>query len=304
MRSAEDEAVSLREELRLAKDEVAAGRAAFGEHHATITLHADSLGELDARVAEVMAMLADLGMVGVREDIALEPAFWAQFPGNFRYIGRRALVSARNFAGLASLHNFPVGSATGNHWGEAVTLFETTAAGPYFFNFHQNDLGNFTIIGPSGSGKTVVLNFLLAQARKFAPASSSSTRIAAPNCSSARSAAATTSCAPVSLGPQSAPVARYPGQPPVPDRLADAARRRCRCRGSRTHPRGARGELRAAPAFRRLRTLVELFRGYDRPHAADLWSRLRPWWGDGERAWLFDNAEDHTDLPPRRWVST
>ncbi|MDT1047276.1 hypothetical protein, partial [Pseudomonas aeruginosa] len=71
-------------------------------------------------------MLADLGMVGVREDIALEPAFWAQFPGTFRYIGRRALVSARNFAGLASLHNFPVGSATGNHWGEAVTLFETT----------------------------------------------------------------------------------------------------------------------------------------------------------------------------------
>jgi type IV secretion system protein VirB4 len=41
--------------------------------------------------------------------------------------------------------------------------------GPYFFNFHHHDLGNFTIIGPSGSGKTVVLNFLLAQARKFAP---------------------------------------------------------------------------------------------------------------------------------------
>jgi type IV secretion system protein VirB4 len=50
-----------------------------------------------------------------------------------------------------------------------VTLLETTAAGPYYFNFHQGDLGNFTVIGPSGSGKTVVLNFLLAQARKFAP---------------------------------------------------------------------------------------------------------------------------------------
>ena len=23
---------------------------------------------------------------------------------------------------------------------------------------------------------------------------------------------------------------------------------------------------------------------------------MRPWWGDGERAWLFDNAEDLTDL--------
>ena len=50
-----------------------------------------------------------------------------------------------------------------------MTLLETTAAGPYYFNFHQGDLGNFTVIGPSGSGKTVVLNFLLAQARKFRP---------------------------------------------------------------------------------------------------------------------------------------
>ncbi len=36
MRSAEDEAVSLRANLSEAKDEVAAGRAAFGEHHMTI----------------------------------------------------------------------------------------------------------------------------------------------------------------------------------------------------------------------------------------------------------------------------
>ena len=48
-------------------------------------------------------------------------------------------------------------------------MLETTSATPYFFNFHEGDLGHFTIIGPSGSGKTVVLNFLAAQAQKFAP---------------------------------------------------------------------------------------------------------------------------------------
>ena len=47
---------------------------------------------------------------------------------------------------------------------------------------------------------------------------------------------------------------------------------------------------------RRLRHLAELFRGGSRPTAADLCSRLRPWWGDGERAWLFDNERDLTDL--------
>ena len=169
MRSAEDEAISLRDELVLAKDEVAAGRAGFGEHHTTIAVHADDLKLLDVQVAEVIALLADLGINGVREDLALEPTFWARFPGNFKYIARRGLVSTTNFAGLASLHNFPTGKARGNHWGDAVTLFETTAAGPYYFNFHQRDLGNFTVIGPSGSGKTVVMNFLLAQARRFDP---------------------------------------------------------------------------------------------------------------------------------------
>lgn len=169
MRSTDDEALSLRGELAQAKDNVAAGRASFGEHHSTIALRAASLETLDTQVAEVMATLADLGIVAVREEVALEPSYWAQFPGNFKYIARKALVSTANFAGLASLHNFPVGTPRGNHWGDAVTLFETTAAGPYFFSFHHHDLGNFTIIGPSGSGKTVVLNFLLAQARKFAP---------------------------------------------------------------------------------------------------------------------------------------
>jgi type IV secretion system protein VirB4 len=169
MRSAEDEAVSLRVELGQAKDEVAAGRAGFGEHHMTVALHGASLGEVDQGVSEVSASLADLGIVAVREEIALEPAYWAQFPGNFKYIARRGLVSTTNFSGLASGHNFASGAADGNHWGQAVSLLETTAAGPYFFNFHQGDLGNFTVIGPSGSGKTVILNFLLAQARKFDP---------------------------------------------------------------------------------------------------------------------------------------
>lgn len=169
MRSAEDEALSLRADLAGAKDEVAAGRAGFGEHHMTIAVRGASPIEVDAGVAEVQATLAELGIISVREEIALEPAFWAQFPANFRYIARRGLVSTANFASLASGHNFALGQPVGNHWGEAVTLLETTAAGPYFFNFHRGDLGNFTVIGPSGSGKTVVLNFLLAQARKFDP---------------------------------------------------------------------------------------------------------------------------------------
>src|SRR5690606_1923318 len=100
-----------------------------------------------------------------------EAAFWAQLPGNFSYVARRALISNGNFAGFASLHNFPAGQAAGNHWGPAITKLETTSGTPYWFNFHERDVGNFTMIGPTGTGKTVLLTFLHAQAQRLNPKS-------------------------------------------------------------------------------------------------------------------------------------
>ena len=47
---------------------------------------------------------------------------------------------------------------------------------------------------------------------------------------------------------------------------------------------------------RRLRHFVSLLRGHARPRDGDLHARMRQWWGEGTRAWLFDNAEDETDL--------
>ena len=297
MRSTEDEAVSLRDELAGAKDDVATGRAGFGEHHNTITIHAASLEALDHQVAEVTAVLSDLGIVAVREDIALEPSFWAQFPGNFKYIARKGLVSTGNFAGLASLHNFPVGRPHGNHWGDAVTLFETTAAGPYFFSFHNNDLGNFTIIGPSGSGKTVVLNFLLAQARKFSP------RIVFFD--KDRGAELFIRA----IGGQYDRLRPSAQSGLNPLQLDDnAVNRQFLIEWLSMLAGGADGEeietikdaieanFAQPTGHRRLRHLVELFRGHQRPKAGDLFSRMRPWWGEGERAWLFDNETDLTDL--------
>src|SRR5204862_2210162 len=125
--------------------------AGFGEHHMTIAIRGDTPAAVDEGVAEAQAALADLGIIAVREEIGLEPAFWAQFPGNFKYIARRGLVSTANFAALASGHNFPLGQADGNLWGEAGTLLETAAAGPDYFNIHPGDLGNVTVFGPSRS---------------------------------------------------------------------------------------------------------------------------------------------------------
>jgi type IV secretion system protein VirB4 len=304
MRAADDEALSLRGELGVARDDLAAGRAAFGEHHLTVSVKGDSLGAVDDGVAEVQAALTDLGLIAVREEMALEPAFWAQFPGNFSYVPRRGLVASRNFASLASMHNFPAGQASGNHWGEAVTVLETTAAGPYHFNFHHGDLGNFTVIGPSGSGKTVVLNFLLAQARKYDP------RIVFFD--KDRGAELFLRA----IG------GRYdvlrPGEPTglnplllddAPEnrrflidwlsRLVSVSGQMLDAEESARIKDAVDANMDAPRAYRRLGHFAQLLRGEQRPRAGDLASRLAPWWGTGERAWLFDNPGDTTDLLQR-----
>ncbi|MBK8373477.1 MAG: VirB4 family type IV secretion/conjugal transfer ATPase [Sphingomonadales bacterium] len=218
-------------------------------------------------------------------------------PGNFKYIVRKGLVSTGNFAGLASLHNFPVGQPRGNHWGDAVTLFETTAAGPYFFSFHHNDLGNFTIIGPSGSGKTVVLNFLLAQARKFTP------RIVFFD----KDRGAELFIRAIGGQYDRLRPGSHSGLNPL--QLDDnAINRQFLIEWLSLLAGGVDGEeietikdaidanFAQPRSHRRLRHLVELFRGHKRPRSGDLYARMRAWWGEGERAWLFDNEIDLTDL--------
>ena len=160
---------SVQSDLSLARDQLARKYVAFAEHHLTVMPIAGSIGELDEAVAEVGAQLGAIGASYKREDFNCEPAFWAQLPGNHDYIARRAVISTMNFAGLSSFHAYPYGRPEGNCWGSAVTIFETTSGTPFFFNFHERDVGHTTCFGPTGAGKTVVLAFLIAQAHRVSP---------------------------------------------------------------------------------------------------------------------------------------
>jgi type IV secretion system protein VirB4 len=139
----------------------------MGDHQASLLVYGASPDKLADHMSKARALLAETGLVAAREDLALESAFWAQFPGNFRYRARPAAISSRNFAGLAPFHTHPAGKPTGNHWGDAVARLRTSAGSPFYFNFHVGDVGHTFICGPSGSGKTVVQNFMLAQLEKL-----------------------------------------------------------------------------------------------------------------------------------------
>jgi type IV secretion system protein VirB4 len=169
MTSARDRATSQIAGLDDALDDLMSNRFVMGDHQASLLVYGDSPRQLADHMSKARALLADSGLVVAREDLALEAAFWAQFPGNFKLRARPAAINSRNFAALAPFHTHPAGKAEGNHWGPAVALLRTSAGSPFYFNFHVADIGHTFICGPTGSGKTVVQNFMLAQLEKLGP---------------------------------------------------------------------------------------------------------------------------------------
>lgn len=305
LRSVDEEAAAERFDMLSARDALGNGTVGFGDHHLTVQVRESNLARLDEATAACAAALADTGAIAVREDTNLEPAFWAQFPGNEKYAVRRALISSANMAGFGSLHGFALGKASGNHWGDAVTLLETSSATPFFFNFHHGDLGNFSVIGPSGSGKTVVMNFLAAQAQKFAPRTILFDKDRGAELFIR------------GIGGRYDRIA--PDQPTgfnplaLPDTLANRAFLRdwlgvlLKAEGPEelaTIAAAVDAAYANDPSLRRLRHFKELLAGARRPEAGDLADRLAAWIGaadgqGGEHGWLFDNRDDLLDLNNR-----
>lgn len=152
-----------------ARNELLSSEAIYGQHHFSVMCLGRDLNEVTQGVTAVGAALTNVSIIWVREDLNCEPLFWAQLPGNFSFIARKGLISSKNMAGFASLHNYPSGRPSGNHWGPAISVLASSSQTAYYFNFHKRDLGNFTVIGPSGSGKTVFLAFIAAQAQRVSP---------------------------------------------------------------------------------------------------------------------------------------
>lgn len=167
------------EDITYAVDRLMAGDFVGGEHHATLTVFGDKPTEVEALLEKGRAGFFDVGIVPKPVGLALEGAFWAQLPANWRYRPRPAVVTSQNFLSFSSFHNFMSGKPTGNPWGPAVTVLKTTGGTPLYFNFHHTDIdadntgekvaGHFIVTGMTGQGKTVLVGALMTQAEKFKP---------------------------------------------------------------------------------------------------------------------------------------
>lgn len=183
-----DLAVTQTQELKDAIDQLSGGEFAMGDHHFSLLIQSEPfegvkdsegknrLRELNKHIAWAKTVLGDTSMTVAREDLALEAAFWAQLPGNFGMRTRLSPITSRNFAAMAPYHNYPVGRATGNHWGDAMCVLISNAKSAYNFSLHASnpredggglkDVAHTYICGTAGSGKTVIIGFLLVMLQK------------------------------------------------------------------------------------------------------------------------------------------
>ncbi|MBV9575247.1 MAG: hypothetical protein JO149_01345, partial [Gammaproteobacteria bacterium] len=123
-------------------DDIGSGGSVTGEHQLSILCHETNTSALEKNIGLVDAALSQIGMIAIREDKGIKPAYYSLLPANHAYIIRRAPISSRNMAAFASLHNYSIGKKSGNHWGDAITILETISGTPYYFNFHVLDVAN------------------------------------------------------------------------------------------------------------------------------------------------------------------
>ena len=162
-----DESIAQTQELSQSMEILASSESNYGIHHFSVCVYADSEDELDNNITKIRDKADIASLVLIREYLGLEIAYWAQLAGNFNYIARGADISTRNLASFTSFHNQARGRESKNHWGDALTVFQTGFSTPFYFNIHARDVGIGLIYGAQGSGKTVLVGSIILQSMKF-----------------------------------------------------------------------------------------------------------------------------------------
>lgn len=165
-KAAEAEASQLGEALR----ELEVDGLPFGDYSLAVVLRGPDAAALEAVRPELLRIASAADARFHRETFNGLNAWFAMAPGNHERQLRKSYLSAAVAADLAPLWAVSEGTVRDEHLGrEHLAVFETGRRTPYFFSAHAGDIAHSLVIGATGSGKSFLLNFLLAQARRYAP---------------------------------------------------------------------------------------------------------------------------------------
>ena len=228
------------------------GTAGFGDHHfSRAGARAAISTELDDATADGRRQrIADTGAIAVREDTNLEPAVLGPVPGQRALYRPAGDDLDRQHGRLRLAARLRARPGRGQPLGRRGHAARDDQRDAVFFNFHQGDLGNFSIIGPSGLGQDRGAQLpRRAGAEVRARARSSSTRIAARRlfirAASAGAIRPLRPGEPTGFNPLRA--ARQRRQPRVPARLARRAAQGRRAGGTGDDRGRGRRRLRQRP---------------------------------------------------------
>jgi len=168
--------VLLAEDAAAALTGLTAANRAFGYYNLTVLAYGASREAAESTAKEVARWLRRAGFLVVRETLHLLSAWAGTLPGQWGMLVRWFFVSSANLADLSPARTLRTGRRENRHLREqtgrpcpALTVLPTDYRTPFWFNFHVGDLGHTLVVGPSGVGKSVLVNFLLAQFRKYQP---------------------------------------------------------------------------------------------------------------------------------------
>lgn len=155
-------------DVKKAKGMVASGKNTYGKSTIDIILFARSKKELHEGLREADNAFRKANLIAVRDDVILEAKHMCMFPSNLRYRTRVKRVSSENFADFSSMHvDHSRPNSDENIWGSSLLAANTINKTPYYFDLHNDEVGNTVVTGFTGSGKTVFMVALALFANKY-----------------------------------------------------------------------------------------------------------------------------------------
>jgi type IV secretion system protein VirB4 len=177
LNSADDDAISQREELIVLRDLLQSGHVSCGKYHFSLLVSSASAEQVVKDTNTLAQPFADLGIMTTLSTLSLPAAYLAQLPGVYTLRPRLVAVSSQNYADLACLHNFHPHKRHGNPWGDAIAILKSPGGGGYYLNLHDSQAGrddfnektpgNTAIIGKTGSGKTMLMTVMQQLMQKY-----------------------------------------------------------------------------------------------------------------------------------------